>query len=642
MEHLLQRYQYKLNDKVDKLCGEPETSIRSVLHFTTSTKQEQEESKYCGEYKFCSSSSAMTKPGASEVDIPNLIRADSSKSDYNNFASQNEEGTNAATTPSDGFSSHESQVGNGSSRRHQVQKGGGAEWNQSEYFCDDRSPCQTSVQPSPMSDIATPPTNIGALDLKNTPTILSLPASALTQSPTSVSTDGSALMQQQPQLYSAIGSLEDPTTNSLTRWNQEQAATTSKYEFPSNTLLKPMNVMKQRNNGFDSWNKTPKVKTSATTNARTRLARGSSTSNMNVAATEDKESAPSGIPHGNTSDASRKKPSNLKKSKQHDENGAVDPTDAKTRNDKHVTIAEQTPGKRTRSKKKKKGPLEMFRPSSDAYTPRMGKKEIKYKPAEMRTQTLSTSLGTLQRPNFRDALRRVAMILRQHIVKIEQRFENITAQSGTDTLFDEEMRNVFSEERFVSSKYKCTMVRVPMARGGMVYGLKQMRHNFEIPSENEIYEFAHQLFNSVQLSSECSIVCLIYVERLMEASKVPLLASTWRPIFMCGLLLASKVWQDLSSWNIEFASVYPQYSLDSINRLEILFLRMIKWDLYISSSCYAKYYFALRSLVEKPDFRQRYNRMVGLDSVQASEALKIERRSTLVKEEAISQLSRSM
>jgi hypothetical protein len=126
----------------------------------------------------------------------------------------------------------------------------------------------------------------------------------------------------------------------------------------------------------------------------------------------------------------------------------------------------------------------------------------------------------------------------------------------------------------------------------------------------------------------------------MEASKVPLLASTWRPIFMCGLLLASKVWQDLSSWNIEFASVYPQFSLDSVNRLEILFLRMIKWDLYISSSCYAKYYFALRSLVEKPDFRQRYNRMVGLDSV--AEALKIERRSTRVKEEAISQLSRSM
>jgi hypothetical protein len=112
---------------------------------------------------------------------------------------------------------------------------------------------------------------------------------------------------------------------------------------------------------------------------------------------------------------------------------------------------------------------------------------------------------------------------------------------------------------------------------------------------------------------------------------------------MCGLLLASKVWQDLSSWNIEFASVYPQYSLESINRLELHFLRMVKWDLYISSSQYAKYYFALRSLVEKPDFRQRYNRMVGgVDTVHASHARKIEERSTMVKEEALLHLSHSM
>jgi hypothetical protein len=117
----------------------------------------------------------------------------------------------------------------------------------------------------------------------------------------------------------------------------------------------------------------------------------------------------------------------------------------------------------------------------------------------------------------------------------------------------------------------------------MVYGLRKINTKPQIPSEGDIYEFAHQLFKSVQLSSECSIVCLIYVERLMEIAKVPLLACTWRPIFMCGLLLASKVWQDLSSWNIEFSNVYPQYSLEAINRLELHFLRNVKWDLYISS-----------------------------------------------------------
>ena len=129
----------------------------------------------------------------------------------------------------------------------------------------------------------------------------------------------------------------------------------------------------------------------------------------------------------------------------------------------------------------------------------------------------------------------------------------------------------------------------------------------------------------------------------MEVAKVPLVGETWRPIFMAGLLLASKVWQDLSSWNIEFASVYPQFSLDAINRLELLFLKFMKWDLYIWSSLYAKYYFALRSLLEKSGFRNRYNEMIGgIGGVAASEAMKVSKRPEALKEESLLQLSRSM
>ena len=246
-------------------------------------------------------------------------------------------------------------------------------------------------------------------------------------------------------------------------------------------------------------------------------------------------------------------------------------------------------GKDLSSRSGRKKPIEMFRPSCDAYTPRIGKKSIKYKAAEMRTpgvQNMATPMGTLQRPNFRDALKRVAMIIHQHIVKIERRFETssvlVVDDKRDNGLFKKSMKDTFDESKYRTPTYRCTMVRIP-GHPGTAYGLKQIKTEQEIPSEEEIYEFGHQLFKAVQLSSECSIVCLIYVERLMEVAKVPLLACTWRPIVMCGLLLASKVWQDLSSWNIEFASVYPQYSLDAINRLELNFLRMVKWDLYISS-----------------------------------------------------------
>jgi hypothetical protein len=251
--------------------------------------------------------------------------------------------------------------------------------------------------------------------------------------------------------------------------------------------------------------------------------------------------------------------------------------------DRSVTINDQASMSRNKRRREKK--VGIFRPSSDAYTPRMGHRAIKYKPVEERAsvEKISSTMGTIQRPNFRDALRRVAIILHQHIVKIELRFKTgIHGVDGTG-LFKASMKDEFNEENFATPRYKCSIVRVPMARPGVVYSMRKIRVVHATPTADEIYEFAHQLFKKVQLSSECSIVCLIYVEKLMEVAKVPLVAETWRPIFLCGLLLASKVWQDLSSWNIEFACVYPQFSLDAINRLELSFLKFIKWDLYISS-----------------------------------------------------------
>jgi Cyclin len=480
----------------------------------------------------------------------------------------------------------------------------------------------------PMNSLTLPPPVLSAVATS---------AESSSSTTTVVSFSGSLLLlrqqqqQQQhaPVLYSAIGSLEELSSSSYKGLKNRLDASSRKFEFPS-TLIPPQATAAKK-----------KKKNNLETALKAQSGRDRKVP-INSAQVQQPKEPPKTL---RTSEQTGKLASSLRKGKLSNTGSAVSDGTAVS-DSKKVTISKED-ARRERASSRK-APRELFRPSSDAYTPRMGKKEIKYKPAELRTpvQQMSTPLGTLQRPNFRDALRRVAMIIRQHIVKIERRFEVVgetRARGSTDGLFSKAMKEEFSEERFLTPRYKCTMVRVPMARSGMVCGLKKIHEHFEIPSEAEIYEFAHRLFKSVQLSSECSIVCLIYMERLMEASKVPLLASTWRPIFMCGLLLASKVWQDLSSWNIEFASVYPQYSLEAINRLELQFLRMVKWDLYISSSQYAKYYFALRSLVEKPDFRQRYNRMVGgVDTVEASQARQIEARSTLVKEEVLTQLSRSM
>jgi hypothetical protein len=403
--------------------------------------------------------------------------------------------------------------------------------------------------------------------------------------------NSSAPRSMRPIIYSAIGSLEN--LNSTTMGSLKKRLLTEPREFSrmgaaQSALIPPLkqSEVKNRKSRTQATSKACSSRSGRDTQPSERVTPpASNTTEQKIGDCENHgQDASKSVDQQQPFETKSRKPSNLRTSSLA---GLRDPKGP--RNSDRTAKARNSGSKKVsydKSSVKKKQPIEMFRPSCDAYTPRMEKKRIKYMPAEMRTpvQKMASPMGTLQRPNFKDALRRVAMIMHQHIVKIERRFEGIRIHDD-EGLFKASMRDIFSEAAYCTPTYKCTMVRIPMARPGMVYGLRKIRTPHNIPSEGEIYEFAHQLFKSVQLSSECSIVCLIYVERLMEIAKVPLLASTWRPIFMCGLLLASKVWQDLSSWNIEFASVYPQYSLDAINRLEINFLRNVKWDLYISSRC---------------------------------------------------------
>ena len=155
---------------------------------------------------------------------------------------------------------------------------------------------------------------------------------------------------------------------------------------------------------------------------------------------------------------------------------------------------------------------------------------------------------------------------------------------------------------------------------------------FQVQKNISIFE---HIFVRCQLSAECSVVCLI-CRKIDETAGIDLLSNNWRPIMLCGLLLASKVWQDLNCWNVEVASVLPDFSLKSINQLERAFLKYLRYSLFISGSVYAKYYFALRSLGEKMNFRNKYNtvfmtsnRMIPSSSGNQKET--VEQRSKAIK-----------
>ena len=54
----------------------------------------------------------------------------------------------------------------------------------------------------------------------------------------------------------------------------------------------------------------------------------------------------------------------------------------------------------------------------------------------------------------------------------------------------------------------------------------------------------------------------------MEIARVPLVAKNWRPCLLCGLLLASKVWQDLRLRNQTSLSLIK--NVNSIGNFTVL------------------------------------------------------------------------
>jgi hypothetical protein len=188
---------------------------------------------------------------------------------------------------------------------------------------------------------------------------------------------------------------------------------------------------------------------------------------------------------------------------------------------------------------------EVFSASSVAFTPQVSRDQLHYKPPSDRTPEVVAPPSTLHRPNYEDILRRVSVVLHQHIEVCETRLKLATPETMESGLFRMSSLSAFSEDNFVTPQYVCHFVRSCPSRLGICYGIKKIKNIYVTPTVNEIYTFLRTLFVEAQLSPECSIVCLIYVERLMEVANVPLTATTWRPCVICGLLLASKVWQDL-------------------------------------------------------------------------------------------------
>jgi hypothetical protein len=205
-----------------------------------------------------------------------------------------------------------------------------------------------------------------------------------------------------------------------------------------------------------------------------------------------------------------------------------------------VTFNEQSAAPTTQREQRHK-----FNLSHETHSAIPSLESLKYRKQHERVPVVAPP-SSLVKPNYEDLLKRVAVVIHKHIVTCENRYRESTNDSSENGQFHSSMMDKFSEDHFISPIYVYHFTRTsPIAKLGFNIGMRKLQSTYEVPTLSVVHTFLHTLFSGAQLSAECSIVCLIYVERLMEIAHVPLMSTTWRPCVMCGLILASKVWQDL-------------------------------------------------------------------------------------------------
>eukprot|EP01114_Cavostelium_apophysatum_P013242 TRINITY_DN3161_c0_g1_i2.p1 TRINITY_DN3161_c0_g1~~TRINITY_DN3161_c0_g1_i2.p1 ORF type:complete len:426 (-),score=86.93 TRINITY_DN3161_c0_g1_i2:92-1369(-) len=123
-----------------------------------------------------------------------------------------------------------------------------------------------------------------------------------------------------------------------------------------------------------------------------------------------------------------------------------------------------------------------------------------------------------------------------------------------------------------------------------------------VPDVQSIFRYVNLIFRVQKLPSECAILCLAYIERILSTGKIALNPENWRRIVFGSILIATKVWEDESVWNVDFLDLFPLLTLVDLNNLENRFMELLQFNVLIVGSEYAKYYFELRALSAEESF----------------------------------------
>jgi hypothetical protein len=182
---------------------------------------------------------------------------------------------------------------------------------------------------------------------------------------------------------------------------------------------------------------------------------------------------------------------------------------------------------------------------------------------------------TISSPNVKNMIKAVSTILQSQLNEDLNLGKTISKKS--DLYF-------FSEEKYIDEYPQ--------------YFDKQRIENIrKIPTLDDMINFIEALYNCVQFSSECCIISLIYINRIIALTGLSLQTTNWRPLVFVSLMISQKIWDDKYLSNGDFSYIYPFFEKNQLNILEMKFLEMIQYNVYVKLSVYMTFYLELKALV---------------------------------------------
>ncbi len=116
---------------------------------------------------------------------------------------------------------------------------------------------------------------------------------------------------------------------------------------------------------------------------------------------------------------------------------------------------------------------------------------LKYRYPQDREKTSIAPDSTLTKPNYEDILRRVSIVINQHIATCEERVVKLPVDENNDAgLFRRSQIEKFSEDNFLSPQYAYHFFHFPIfAHGGLLFDIRKVPRKHEKPSLMSVHEF---------------------------------------------------------------------------------------------------------------------------------------------------------